>query len=231
MNKILIIDDDEELCGLIAKYVQRENYVVHKAHTALQGLNKVKNDTYELIILDVMLPEMNGFDALTEIRKQSVAPVLMLTAKDEEMDKVKGLLLGADDYVTKPFSMYELMARIGSLVRRYTRLNQPEQQEHSHIRLKTMEIDPANRTVSVQGKNIELTAKEFDLLYFLADHKGKVYTKKQLYTEVWNDFSVFDDSNVMSFLSKLRKKIEPDPNQPFYIQTVRGVGYRFNKEA
>ena len=139
--------------------------------------------------------------------------------------------LGADDYLTKPFSINELMARIHSLVRRYTTLNPIAGNVAATMLLKDMVIDKVNRTVTVQNLPVELTGKEFDLLVFLASNKGRVFTKKQIYTQVWAEEYAFDDSNIMSFISKLRKKIEPNPEHPFYIQTVRGVGYRFNKEA
>lgn len=231
MNKILVVDDDKDLCLLIKKYAEKEHYVVHLAYSGSQGLRKVQNNDYQLIILDIMLPEINGFSVLTEIRKRDATPVLMLTAKDTETDKVKGLKLGADDYLTKPFSINELMARIGSLVRRYTLLNTTAVYTIPVMELKNMVIDVENREVKVNNSTIDLTAKEFDLLHFLAAHKGKIFTKKQLYTQVWNDDYAFDDSNIMSFISRLRKKIEPDTNIPFYIQTIRGVGYRFNQEA
>lgn len=231
MSKILLIDDDKALCALITKYAQQENYIVHEAYSGLQGMQKIESNTYELIILDVMLPEISGFSILTEMRKQNKTPVLMLTAKDEETDKVKGLKLGADDYLTKPFSMNELMARIESLIRRYTTLNPLELPNAPVIYLKNMEIDVTNRMVVVKGNHVDLTVKEFELLYFLATHRGRIYTKKQLYASVWNDEYAFDDSNIMSFISKLRKKVEQEPSEPFYIQTVRGIGYRFNQEA
>lgn len=155
----------------------------------------------------------------------------MLTAKSDEEDKVSGLRLGADDYLTKPFSINELMARVNSLIRRYTTLNPVTEISADFIRLQGMTIDKINRVVTLNDSTVELTGKEFDLLSFLASNKGRVFTKKQIYTQVWYNEYAFDDSNIMSFISKLRKKIEPDPEQPFYIQTVRGVGYRFNKEA
>lgn len=233
MEHILIIDDDKELCTLMKKCVEKEGWFAMVAHNGLEGLKFL--DEYRegcvLIILDVMMPGIDGFQVLQKIRESSNVPVLMLTAKGDEGDKVFGLRLGADDYLTKPFSISELMARVNSLVRRYTTLNQQESHNQDKIVLKGMSINKSNREVIVQNNQIELTGKEFDLLLFLAMNKGKVYTKMQIYLQVWSDEYAFDDSNIMSFVSKLRKKIEPDPEHPFYIQTVRGVGYRFNSEV
>lgn len=144
----------------------------------------------------------------------------MLTAKSDEDDKVSGLRLGADDYLTKPFSINELMTRVNSLIRRYTTLNPMTETDSECITLKGMVIDKANRIVIVNDNIVELTEKEFDLLFFLASNKGHVFTKKHIYTQVWEEEYAFDDSNIMSFISKLRKKIEPDPDRPFYILTV-----------
>ena len=155
----------------------------------------------------------------------------MLTAKGDEEDKVSGLRLGADDYLTKPFGINELMARVNSLIRRYTTLKPVAGNEAATMLLKDMVIDKVNRTVTVQNIPVELTGKEFDLLQVLASNKGRVFTIKQLYTQVWTEEYDFDDNNIMAFISKIRKQIEQNPEQPFYIQTVRGVGYRFNKEA
>ena len=233
MNSVLIIDDDKELCALMKKCVEQENLSAVVAHGGLEGLRLLEEnkDACSLIILDVMMPDMDGFQVLQTIREKNNVPVLMLTAKSDEEDKVSGLRLGADDYLTKPFSINELMARIHSLVRRYTTLNPIAGNVAATMLLKDMVIDKVNRTVTVQNLPVELTGKEFDLLVFLASNKGRVFTKKQIYTQVWAEEYAFDVSNIMSFISKLRKKIEPNPEHPFYIQTVRGVGYRFNKEA
>ena len=231
MEKILIIDDDKELCALIKKCVEQENMEAVIAHNGHDGFAQIKSmpEALSLVILDIMMPEINGFQVLRKIREVSNVPVLMLTAKNDEEDKVSGLLLGADDYLTKPFSINELMARVNSQIRRYTTLN-PTNSPDS-MTLKNMVIDKRNRTVSVGGNEVEMTSKEFDLLLFLASNKGRVFTKKQIYSQVWEEEYAFDDNNIMSFISKLRKKIEPDADHPFYIVTVRGVGYRFNKEA
>lgn len=233
MNRVLIIDDDRELCALMKKCVEQENLSALVAHGGMEGLRLVdeNKDNCSLVILDIMMPDLDGFQVLKKIRETNNVPVLMLTAKSDEEDKVSGLRLGADDYLTKPFSINELMARVNSLIRRYTTLNPNPTMEMDCMILKNMLIDKANRIVSVNDVPVELTSKEFDLLFFLASNKGRVFTKKQIYTQVWEEEYAFDDNNIMSFISKLRKKIEPDSEHPFYILTVRGVGYRFNKEA
>lgn len=233
MNNVLIIDDDKELCALMKKCVEQENLSAIVAHGGAEGLRMAdeNKDNCSLVILDVMMPDLDGFQVLQKIRETSNVPVLMLTAKSDEEDKVSGLRMGADDYLTKPFSINELMARVNSLIRRYTTLNPNPTMGTECMVLKDMVIDRTNRMVSVNDIPVDLTSKEFDLLFFLASNKGRVFTKKQIYTQVWEEEYAFDDNNIMSFISKLRKKIEPDPEHPFYILTVRGVGYRFNKEA
>lgn len=233
MNKVLIIDDDKELCALMKKCIEQENMSALIAYGGAEGLELVSehDSAYSLIILDVMMPDIDGFQVLQKIRETSNVPVLMLTAKSDEEDKVAGLRMGADDYLTKPFSLNELMARVNSLIRRFTTLNPTSTIDINNLTLKNMVIDKENRIVSINAVPVDLTSKEFDLLYFLASNKGRVFTKKQIYTHVWAEEYAFDDNNIMSFISKLRKKIEPDPEHPFYILIVRGVGYRFNKEA
>lgn len=233
MNTILMIDDDKELCSLIKKCLDNEEMSTLVAFSGSLGLKVLgeNKDNLSLIILDVMLPDLDGFSILKRVREISNVPVLMLTAKNSEEDKIIGLRTGADDYLTKPFSINELTARVDSLIRRFTTLNKTHDTQKGNLILKGMTIDIDNRIVCVNDKQIDLTGKEFDLLLFLANNKGRVYTKKQIYTQVWENDYAFDDSNIMSFISKLRKKIEPNPDNTFYIQTVRGVGYRFNREV
>ena len=233
MNSVLIIDDDKELCMLMKKCVEQEKLTAVIANGGIEGLRILEEnkDTCFLIILYIMMPDLDGFQVLQQVRQTSNVPVLMLTAKSGEEDKVSGLRMGADDYLTKPFSINELMARVNSLIRRYTLFNPVSGLETDCMTFQGMTIDNLNRLVLMNGVQVELTGKEFDLLSFLASNKGKVFTKKQIYIHVWQEEYAFDDSNIMSFISKLRKKIEPDPEHPFYILTVRGVGYRFNGEA
>ena len=233
MKKVLVAEDEESIREFIVINLTRSGYEVEQAENGAVALEKFMSDesAYDVAVLDIMMPDLNGFQVLQQIRQTSNVPVLMLTAKSNEEDKVSGLRMGADDYLTKPFSINELMARVNSLIRRYTLLNPVSSPETDCMTFQGMTIDSLNRLVFQGNEQIELTGKEFDLLSFLASNKGKVFTKKQIYTQVWAEEYAFDDSNIMSFISKLRKKIEPDPEHPFYILTVRGVGYRFNREA
>lgn len=187
MNKVLIIDDDKELCALMKKCIEQENMSALIAYGGAEGLELVSehDSAYSLIILDVMMPDIDGFQVLQKIRETSNVPVLMLTAKSDEEDKVAGLRMGADDYLTKPFSLNELMARVNSLIRRFTTLNPTSTIDINNLTLKNMVIDKENRIVSINAVPVDLTSKEFDLLYFLASNKGRVFTKKQIYTHVW----------------------------------------------
>ena len=205
MKNILIIDDDKELCGLLERELKKESFNIIVCHDGQTGLDAFKTRNYHLVILDIMLPVMNGYDVLTEIRKLNNVPVLMLTAKDSEIDKVSGLRLGADDYLTKPFLIAEFIARVQSLIRRFTVFNNSAE-EKIILSFKGLDIDVSLRSVLINNIPIYLTAKEFDLLYFLASNQGKVLTKEQIYTHVWNNDYSYDDRNIMSFVSKLRKK-------------------------
>lgn len=226
-QKILMIDDDLDLCRLLKKNLEMEGYQVGVCHDGENGLAEALKDTYHLIVLDVMLPKKNGFQVLADIRKSSHVPVLMLTAKDSEADKVSGLRMGADDYLTKPFSSNEFLARVSSLLRRYMVFQPAGPQQEPVLEIGSLTIDPSKHEVYRNREPVGLTAKEFDLLYFLARNEGKVYTKKQIYRSVWEDEYAFDDNNIMVHIRRLRKKIEPHPEEPVYIRTVWGVGYKF----
>ncbi len=263
MKEIIIIDDDIALCNLIKKCLSTDGYSVDIANNGLDGYKKIRSaNNLCLILLDIMLPDFDGFQVLDMIREEYTVPVLMLTAKSDDDSKIYGLKQGADDYLTreeytvpvlmltaksdddskiyglkqgaddyltKPFNINELKARVEAMVRRFTDFNQKSTDQLNEIIIEDMRIDKENRTVKISNNSIELTSKEFDLLYFLASNKGRIFTKKQIYTNVWEEDYLFDDSNIMSFISKLRKKIEPNPEEPTYILTVRGVGYRFSK--
>lgn len=230
-RKVLIIDDDTDLSAIIQKYLEKDQYEADVLHKGAPVMPQLEKEKYALIILDIMLPDLDGFSIVQLVREQYNTPILMLTAKNEESDKIKGLSLGADDYLTKPFSMGELVARVHSLVRRFTSLNPYEEEAPTLSFSGDLIISMEEHSITKAGKPVDLTSKEFALLVFLAKNKGRIFTRQQIYSNVWQEEFDFDDSNLMSFISKLRKKIETDPQNPFYIQTVRGVGYRFNKEA
>ena len=230
MHNVLIIDDDRELCLLIKRSVLLEDIEADFCNTGKAGLQKLKEKQYQLVILDVMMPGMDGFETLEKIRKESSLPILMFTSKNDSASKVRGLRAGADDYLTKPFDMDELIARIVSLIRRYTRFNQPGGTSQQ-LDFDGLQINLENRSITSVNGTFELPPKEFDLLLFCAKNQGKILTKQQIYEEVWGEEYVYDDSNIMAIISRLRKKIEENPSVPKYVQTIKGIGYRFNKEV
>lgn len=231
MDRVLIIDDDRELCALVQRALVAAGVDADCCHSGQSGLLRMEGRDYQLVILDVMMPGFDGFDTLEKIRARSCVPVLMLTAKGDGASKVRGLRAGADDYLPKPFDLEELSARVLALIRRYTCLNRGLGGGESPIRFSGLSIDPGARVVQTAGGPIELPPKEFDLLLLLARNQGRVLTKQRIYEEVWGEPYAYDDSTIMAIVSRLRKKIEPDQSHPSYIQTVRGVGYRFSGEA
>ena len=231
MDRVLIIDDDRELCALVQRALVAAGGDADCCHSGQSGLLHMEGRDYQLVILDVMMPGFDGFDTLEKIRARSCVPVLMLTAKGDGTSKVRGLRAGADDYLPKPFDLEELSARVLALIRRYTCLNRGLGGGESPIRFSGLSIDPDARVVQTAGGPIELPPKEFDLLLLLARNQGRVLTKQRIYEEVWGEPYAYDDSTIMAIVSRLRKKIEPDQSHPSYIQTVRGVGYRFSREA
>ena len=228
--KVLIIDDDKELCMLIRRSILSENIEADYCNTGREGLARLKEEEYQLVILDVMMPGMDGFETMERIREQSSLPILMFTSKDDNASKVRGLRAGADDYLTKPFHMDELIARVLSLIRRYTRFNKPEGTPQQ-FDFDGLSINLDERCVSTVNGSFELPPKEFDVLWFCAENQGKILTKQQIYEHVWGEEYVYDDSNIMAIISRIRKKIEENPGSPKYIQTIKGIGYRFNKEV
>ena len=229
-HRILLIEDDIDLCNILKRQLLKEMYEVHVCHDGQSGFRASMDSGFQLIVLDIMLPNMNGIDVLLKIRRRSIVPVLMLTAKDSEVDKIAGLRLGADDYMTKPFLINEFIARVQSLIRRYT-VFESKTDVDSFLNFDGIQINTSMRNVLINDMEISLTAKEFDLLCFLATNQGRVFTKEQIYNHVWQESYQFDDSNIMSFISKLRKKIKNEVLNIEYIQTIHGIGYRFNREV
>ncbi len=228
MSKILIIEDEETIADLEKDYLELSDFEVTIENDGESGLkNALKND-YELIILDLMLPEMDGFEVCKKIREKKDVPILMVSAKKDDIDKIRGLGLGADDYITKPFSPSELVARVKAHIARYSRLvgtNSPS--KNDVIEIRGLTIDKTARRVFTDGEEKNFTTKEFDLLTFLAENPNRVYSKEDLFREIWNMDSNGDVATVTVHIKKIREKIEYDTSNPQYIETIWGVGYRF----
>ena len=224
-TRILVVDDEGNLRDLVRGYLEREGYDVHEAADGPSALERARSLNPQLVILDVMLPGLDGIEVCREIRRFSNAYVLMLTARVEEVDKIVGLTVGADEYMTKPFSPRELVARVRAMLRRP--LDRPSSLDDADAaqRLGELSIDRSRRVVTLRGEEIDLTAREFDLLAMLAEHPGRVFTRAQLLDGVWGS-EFYDDHVVEVHVANLRRKIEDDAGPPRYVQTVRGVGYR-----
>lgn len=229
MTKILVVDDERNLVELIAGYLRAEGYTVSAAFDGAAALEIARSERPDLVVLDVMLPELDGIEVCRRLRQFSDAYVLMLTARGEEIDKIVGLSVGADDYVTKPFSPRELVARVKAMLRR-PRAQPANDGEPPPLRINGLVIAPASHEVTRGGEALSLTAREFALLEALAAHPGRVFTREQLLERVWGD-EYYDDHVVDVHVGNLRKKLEDDPADPRYIETVRGVGYRFAARA
>ncbi|NME99225.1 response regulator transcription factor [Aneurinibacillus aneurinilyticus] len=226
--RVLIADDEKEIRDLLKKYLERELYKVDVAVNGEEALTLFDQNKYNLIILDLMMPKIDGIEVCRRLRNKTNVPILMLTAKDHEIDKILGLSIGADDYITKPFSINEVVARVKALMRRFLILGSDgNSYEKTLIKFKGITIDLKKYTVIIAGEEVSLTAKEFELLKFFASHPEQVFTKTQLFRNVWGSEYVEDDNTVMVHIRKLRKKIEDDPSDPKFIQTVWGIGYKF----
>ena len=227
MSKILIIEDEEAIADLERDYLELSGFEVEIANRGDTGLDKAMKEEYDLIILDLMLPEVDGFDICRQIREEKNTPIIMVSAKKDDIDKIRGLGLGADDYMTKPFSPSELVARVKAHLARYERLIGSNVEENKVIEIRGLKIDTTARRVWVNGEEKSFTTKEFDLLTFLASHPNHVYTKEQLFREIWDMESIGDIATVTVHIKKIREKIEYDTSHPQYIETIWGVGYRF----
>ncbi len=225
MEKILIIDDDEELCELVSEYLTVEGFEVESVHDGETGLNEALKEEHDLVILDVMLPKKNGFDVLRDLRKESTIPVLMLTARGEDMERIVGLEIGADDYLPKPFNPRELVARLRAIMRRIESVKDAQTLSSEKIEVEDLELSLSGRTAKVDGKKLGLTAVEFDLLVALAREAGKVVKKEDLSMDVLErELSPYDRSLDMH-ISNLRKKLGKHDNNEDRIKTIRSVGY------
>ena len=227
MSKILIIEDEEAIADLEKDYLELSGFDVSIENTGDIGLATALNDDFDLIILDLMLPGIDGFEVCKEIREKKNLPIIMVSAKKDDIDKIRGLGLGADDYMTKPFSPSELVARVKAHMARYERLVGSQARENDIIEIRGIRIDKTARRVYVNDVEKIFTTKEFDLLTFLASNPNRVYTKEELFREIWDMESIGDIATVTVHIKKIREKIEYDTAKPQYIETIWGVGYRF----
>jgi DNA-binding response OmpR family regulator len=228
MKRILIVEDDPVISEVQKDYLQAGGYAVDVAADGDEGLRMALQGAYDLIILDVMLPKTDGFEICRRLRRAIDIPILIVSARKEDVDKIHGLGLGADDYMIKPFSLGELVARVKAHLARYERLVGGGGRRSDEIRIRGLRIDKPARRVFVNGAEVALTSKEYDLLHFLVMNPNRVFSKDELFQKIWGYDSLGDIATVTVHISKLREKIETDPAKPQYIETVWGVGYRFN---
>lgn len=227
MSKILIIEDESAIAELEKDYLELSGFEVEIANDGELGLAKALTKDYDLVILDLMLPGVDGFEICRQVREEKNTPIIMVSAKKDDIDKIRGLGLGADDYMTKPFSPSELVARVKAHMARYERLIGSAMEENKIIEIRGLKIDTTARRVWVNGEEKTFTTKEFDLLTFLASHPNHVYTKDELFSEIWDMESIGDIATVTVHIKKIREKVEFDTSKPQYIETIWGVGYRF----
>lgn len=227
MKKILIIEDEMEIAELEKDYLEMDGFEVYTVQDGEEGLNTALNNDFNLILLDLMLPNVDGFEICKRIRDRKNTPILIISAKRDEIDKIKGLGFGADDYITKPFSPSELVARVKAHLSRYERLVGSGGEKNTIVEIRGLKIDKTARRVFVNGEEKPFTTKEYALLTFLAEHPNHVYSKEDLFREIWDMDSIGDIATVTVHIKKIREKIEFDTSKPQYIETIWGVGYRF----
>ena len=227
MSRILIVEDEESIAELEKDYLELSGFEVQIENSGDKGLERAMNEEFDMFILDLMLPEVDGFEICKSIREVKNTPILLISAKKDDIDKIRGLGLGADDYMTKPFSPSEMVARVKAHLARYDRLVGAGQPENDIIEIRGLRIDKTARRVYVNGEEKTFTTKEFDLLTFLAENPNHVYTKDELFREIWDMESIGDIATVTVHIKKIREKIELSTSKPQYIETIWGVGYRF----
>ena len=227
MSRILIIEDEEAIADLEKDYLELNDFEVEIENSGDTGLATALSEEFDLIILDLMLPGIDGFEICKRIREEKNVPILMVSAKKDDIDKIRGLGLGADDYLTKPFSPSELVARVKAHMARYARLVGTHTKENDMVEIRGIRIDKTARRVFIDGAEKTFTTKEFDLLTFLAENPNHVFTKEELFREIWDMDSIGDIATVTVHIKKIREKIEADTAKPQYIETIWGVGYRF----
>ena len=227
MSRILIVEDEVAIADLEKDYLELSGFEVEIENDVTKGLERALHEEFDLFILDLMLPGVDGFEVCKKIRETKNTPILMVSAKKDDIDKIRGLGLGADDYVTKPFSPSELVARVKAHLARYERLIGSNMPQNDIIEIRGIKIDKTARRVWVNGEEKQFTTKEFDLLTFLAENPNHVFTKEELFRKIWDMESIGDIATVTVHIKKIREKIEMNTNKPQYIETIWGVGYRF----
>lgn len=226
MHRILIIDDEKEITLLMKKSFEEAGYMADVAYNGQEGLAQLQKNAYSLVILDIMMPGMNGYEVCSRIRKKNNIPIIMVSAMGQNEDKIKGLMTGSDDYIVKPFCMEELLARVNSQIRRFTYLNQSVQKQNAQIEIKGLTIQEELQKVFLYGEEVKLTRTEYNILLLLAKNPGKVYSSEDIYRQLWEEKYFEGNNTVMAHMWRLREKIETDPKNPQIIETVWGVGYK-----
>ncbi len=227
MSRILIVEDEEAIANLEKDYLELSGFEVKVESNGTDGLNTALNEEFDMFILDLMLPGVDGFDICERIREIKDNPIFLVSAKKEDIDKIRGLGMGADDYITKPFSPSELVARVKAHLSRFERLTNAPRINNEIVNIRGLRIDKTARRVWVNGEEKQLTTKEFELLNFLAENPNHVFSKEDLFREIWNMESIGDIATVTVHIKKIREKIEVEKANPQYIETIWGVGYRF----
>ncbi|MFC2662175.1 MAG: response regulator transcription factor [Eubacterium sp.] len=231
-GNILVCDDDKEIARAIEIYLSHEGYTIYKAYDGIQALEAVREHEIHLIIMDIMMPKMDGIQATMKIREENNIPIIMLSAKSEDYDKINGLNIGADDYVTKPFNPMELVARVNSQIRRYTNLGSMKSADENNVfRSGGLIVDDKTKTVTVDGEEVELTPKEYGILKLLTEHAGQVFSMEQIYEAVWKEPACNVENTVAVHIRHIREKIEINPRSPRYLKVVWGLGYKVEKMA
>ncbi len=230
MEEILVCDDEKAIVEAVEIYLRQENYIVHKAYNGLEALEILKKHSIKLVILDIMMPELDGIHTALKIREFSSVPIIFLSAKSEDSDKILGLNIGADDYVTKPFNPLELVARVKSQLRRYTVLGSLNVENNAIYRVGGLEINDETKEVFVDGTLIKMTPIEYSILLLLTRNPGKVFSINQIYESIWNEEAIGADNTVAVHIRHIREKIEINPKDPKYLKVVWGVGYKVEKQ-
>ena len=223
---ILVAEDEKEIAAAIEVYLKNQNYGVFKAYNGEEALEIFKNNEIHLVLMDIMMPKMDGLEAVMKIREISNVPIIFLTAKAEDVDKILGLDIGADDYITKPFNPLELLARINSNIRRYTNYSSPPKTEEHMIKIGGIQLDDLKKQVTVDGKPIKLTPLEYKILHFLMKHPNRVFSIEEIYESVWQE-PAYNPDTVTVHIRRIREKIEINPKEPKYLKVVWGIGYKF----